>query len=174
MNVAQLKKTPAESRRYVIRERLDFLAGEGGQKLPLLVPVELDLTLTNARTYLLAVGEVLTVVELNCSRCLKPFPYTLKTRWEEKWRLLPEGEKDQELSGEELDLAPCVLESLVLALPMKPLCREDCAGLCPECGHDLNQGPCSCSLAPLDPRWAELGKWLSSEEGGGKNGSAAE
>ena len=46
--------------------------------------------------------------------------------------------------GSSLDLAPVVREELILTVPLFPLCREDCAGLCPECGADLNRGPCEC------------------------------
>ncbi|RDV83616.1 YceD family protein [Ammonifex thiophilus] len=176
VNVAQLKKTPAESRRYVLRERLDSLPGEGGEELPLLSPVELDLTLTNARSYLWAVGEVAATVELVCSRCLKKFPFLLRGRFEEKFRLTAEAEEGEEMPPveEEIDFTPYVLESLLLALPMKPLCREDCPGLCPHCGQDLNRGPCSCSRTPIDLRWAELTKLLNSQEGGGKDGGTEE
>lgn len=54
-----------------------------------------------------------------------------------------------------LDLAPLVRDSIMLNLPIAPLCREDCAGLCAVCGADLNEGPCGCA-APTDPRWATL------------------
>ena len=56
-----------------------------------------------------------------------------------------------------LDIAPQVLESILLLLPSKVLCRDDCAGLCPECGADLNEGPCACNLSGnIDPRLSVL------------------
>jgi uncharacterized protein len=55
----------------------------------------------------------------------------------------------------ELELGEMVREELILAVPPYVLCREDCRGLCPQCGNDLNEGPCSCSPEP-DPRWAKL------------------
>jgi uncharacterized protein len=54
-----------------------------------------------------------------------------------------------------IDLGPLVRDAIVLELPMAPLCREDCRGLCPQCGADRNEGDCSCA-APKDPRWANL------------------
>jgi uncharacterized protein len=54
-----------------------------------------------------------------------------------------------------IDLGPLARDAIVLELPMATLCREDCAGLCPQCGADRNEGPCGC-LAPRDPRWANL------------------
>jgi uncharacterized protein len=56
----------------------------------------------------------------------------------------------------ELDVGGLLWEEFVLALPVKPLCSEDCKGLCPSCGKDLNAGPCTCGKADLDPRLAAL------------------
>ncbi len=54
-----------------------------------------------------------------------------------------------------IDLGPLVRDAVVLELPMAPLCRDDCAGLCPQCGANRNEGDCGC-VAPRDPRWANL------------------
>ena len=58
--------------------------------------------------------------------------------------------------GEEIDLTALLREQLVLALPFAPLCTDDCKGLCPVCGTDLNQTTCSCDRTPIDPRLAAL------------------
>lgn len=58
--------------------------------------------------------------------------------------------------GEVLETEPILLEQLQLNIPMKPLCRPDCAGLCPVCGADLNLGACACPETAGDPRWAAL------------------
>lgn len=60
-----------------------------------------------------------------------------------------------ELSEPTFQSRPVVVEQLHLGIPMKPLCREDCKGLCGSCGADLNEGPCSCPTA-VDPRWSRL------------------
>ena len=80
-------------------------------------------------------------------------------------------EKDlgvQVVDGDELDLGPILLEQVQLNVPMRPLCREECAGLCPTCGADLNQGPCRCGPRPLDPRWEGLAALRDSLPGGPK------
>jgi uncharacterized protein len=59
------------------------------------------------------------------------------------------------VADDAIDLGPLVRDAIVLDLPMAPLCRDDCAGLCPQCGADRNEGACSC-VAPTDPRWANL------------------
>lgn len=61
-----------------------------------------------------------------------------------------------EVAGDTLDTRPLVAEQVLLELPTHPLCREDCAGLCPTCGADRNLGPCGCRQEPVDPRWAGL------------------
>jgi uncharacterized protein len=55
-----------------------------------------------------------------------------------------------------LDLTEAVRQALVTQLPMRPLCRPDCAGLCARCGADLNEGPCGCPDEPADDRWSVL------------------
>ena len=64
-----------------------------------------------------------------------------------------------------LDLTEAVRQYALLALPMKPLCRQDCAGLCPTCGHNLNQGGCGCPPQGPDPRWSGLNKLLLTKDG---------
>ena len=113
---------------------------------------------------------------LQCGRCLEP--YELPVDQELDLFYLPhrpgggadEEEEEVELSdrdmvvafyrGGQLDLGQMVREQFFLALPMKRLCREDCAGLCPTCGINRNQGRCDCPEEPVDPRLAPLGKLL--------------
>jgi uncharacterized protein len=64
-------------------------------------------------------------------------------------------EETYPLEGDQLDLRPLVRDALLLELPLAPLCRQDCCGLCTQCGADLNSGPCDCLPAP-DPRWGAL------------------
>jgi DUF177 domain-containing protein len=104
---------------------------------------------------------------LECSRCLAEFPFEQKGDFHlvvMKRPRAPEGER--ELAADDLDvvwydepvvlLAPLLEEQIQIALPMKPLCREDCAGLCPVCGRDRNQGACDCAAQMRDPRWDAL------------------
>jgi uncharacterized protein len=105
--------------------------------------------------------------ELECSRCLATYPF----REDETFSLVlyprrPVAEGEVELATDDLDalfyddpvvpLAPIAEERVQMALPMKPLCRPDCKGLCAECGKDLNQDPCGCAHASVDRRWEAL------------------
>jgi uncharacterized metal-binding protein YceD (DUF177 family) len=77
----------------------------------------------------------------------------------------------QVVEGEVFDTWPLVLEQLQLNIPMKPLCRPDCPGLCPRCGADLGAGECSCAASAPDPRWAALAA-LKQKLGDGGSGGA--
>ena len=104
---------------------------------------------------------------LECSRCLAGYPF--ETR--EDFTLLltkriTAAGGEISLQGDELDeyfyddpvvpVAPIVEERIQMAVPMKPLCREDCRGLCPRCGEDLNVTECGCAAEEADPRWEAL------------------
>ncbi len=114
-----------------------------------------------------------------CRRCLTPLEGELRCRVRELYRRPTGREVDEEtypLGDDHLDLGPLVRDALLLELPIAPLCREDCAGLCPTCGVDLNSGPCGCPPPAGDPRWAALDVLHGGgeEEGGGAGGGAGE
>lgn len=104
-----------------------------------------------------------------CSRCTAAIPWSADETFDFELRS-PEAAplaEELELAAEELevvfgdtetlDLHELAIQQVVLALPMKPLCSERCAGLCPRCGADLNAGEaCRCGSADVDPRWAPL------------------
>lgn len=111
---------------------------------------------------------------LRCVRCLEPFGFSFDERVsvslvsaaaapsEDETRL---GRADLEVLfyGEpEVDLGAMAAEQVQLATPMKPLCREDCRGLCPRCGANWNATTCACPTDDHDERWAPLGEWRSS------------
>ena len=112
-------------------------------------------------------GEIRIAGAVSCARCLKDVPFR-KTA-QVSWTLAPVHERpnaaELELEAGDLDvvwydelvvpLEPLIDEQLQLELPMKPLCSDDCKGLCAQCGVDLNTGTCTCA-APADDRWAAL------------------
>ena len=113
-----------------------------------------------------------TEVAVTCSRCLSPFSSPLNLKIEEEYfpaidvgsgnsLSLPDEPSCFTIDGRHiLDLTEAVQQYALLGIPMKPLCRQDCAGLCPTCGHDLNQGPCGCLPQEMDTRWSKLGELL--------------
>lgn len=116
------------------------------------------------------VGGVRTTLEMPCGRCLEPYTMpldqTFDLRYQPHSRNTGEGEREIEeddlttafYENEEIDLGQLMREQFYLALPMKPLCRQDCHGLCPVCGTNLNRGRCECKQNWEDPRLAVLKK----------------
>jgi DUF177 domain-containing protein len=102
----------------------------------------------------------------HCGRCLDEYAFPFTTEFSTVLvprRLLPKvngaAEEDVDLGyydGEEVDLSPLVQERLILALPTRPLCRDTCKGLCPQCGVNRNNETCACSADEGDPRLAVL------------------
>ncbi len=99
--------------------------------------------------------------ETVCGRCLKPLSETFTAELERTVG----GEDEDSLPIQNARIEPdeALYEQLVLTFPSKHLCKEDCAGLCPECGKDLNEGKCTCKKA-VDPRMAPLLELLKEEE----------
>ena len=120
----------------------------------------------------LARGRLQATVVLPCSRCTAVHEVPLDVELEERVALeqIDEPQAYQEagadagpipvLNGELVDLSELVRQWLVLHTPARSLCRPDCRGLCPQCGAELNQGPCGCPSAEGDPRLAALREWL--------------
>ncbi|MET0143408.1 MAG: DUF177 domain-containing protein [Ilumatobacteraceae bacterium] len=93
-----------------------------------------------------------------CRRCVRPLSGPLVVDVAERYAI-PGDSADPDafpIENGQLDLGPMVREGVLLAAPDAPLCREDCAGLCPSCGADLNDGPCGCDMTVRDDRWSVL------------------
>ncbi|HEV8510845.1 MAG TPA: DUF177 domain-containing protein [Gemmatimonadales bacterium] len=105
-------------------------------------------------------GTIRTVVRGDCRRCLTPVTTPVNLEVGALFTQDPEALDDAESyavapEATEIDVTPAVREELMLAAPRYVLCREDCKGLCPQCGKDLNAGPCGC--APVtEARWQPL------------------
>ncbi len=103
--------------------------------------------------------------DTECARCLAPIHKDMTLRAERDVageKTLEQEDNDDYVifHGDGLDLDEPVEELLFVNLPMRHLCREDCLGLCPKCGRDLNEGPCACTKKETDPRLAILGQLL--------------
>ena len=102
-------------------------------------------------------GELNTAIKGECRRCLTPMNIPLTVRLQELFAIHPNPTAEF-VVGEDaiIDLTPLVREEIIIATPIAPVCSPDCAGLCPRCGHNLNEGPCECELDDIDPRFAIL------------------
>lgn len=111
-------------------------------------------------------------IEAECARCLKPVSLEISGKLMYLYcSQNPEAIEDDEYMpveiehfGRVLDVMPQIEESIYTLIPTKILCREDCKGLCPECGADLNEGKCSCKNENVDPRLEALRNFITTEE----------
>jgi len=131
-------------------------------------PVALAFDVHKDREKFRLIGAVHAQLELECSRCLEPFPLEVDAPFDVRY--LPasamSSDPEREVPDEDLDLSyyrddhidlnELLREQFFLALPMKPLCREDCRGLCPQCGANLNAAACACATTWESPRLAVL------------------
>lgn len=133
--------------------------------------VKVQLKAQRLRRNVQLTGQIGCQVTLVCSRCLKRFSLPLEIPFKRLFCPYParvEGEKelsldDTEVSfyqGEEIDTAPVIEEELLLFLPFRPLCQENCQGLCPGCGADLNLGPCGCPAGEERPALAHFSDFI--------------
>lgn len=109
------------------------------------------------------VGDVDTEVLLNCSRCTKAFSYEVKVHIEEEISNTDDCEIIS-TNTENIDIYEIIENSILLELPVKRLCKEDCKGLCQTCGKDLNLGQCSCTDFYVDPRLEKLSQMFSNHK----------
>jgi len=133
--------------------------------VPVGAELELDLRLESVMDGVLVSGTVTAPVSGECGRCLAPVSDTLTVSVQQLY-VYPEastgpGQEDlddevAQLQGDFLDLAPTVRDAVVLALPLNPLCREDCQGLCAECGERLDDLPADHTHDTTDARWGAL------------------
>ncbi|MBW3536725.1 MAG: DUF177 domain-containing protein [Actinobacteria bacterium] len=116
---------------------------------------------------LVATGEVRAPWTAECSRCLRPIVGSVTAPVRELFEspsasggeereATPDDQEIYPLLGDQVDLEPLARDAVLLALPQAPLCAEDCAGLCPVCGADRNEGDCGCDTTVRDERWAAL------------------
>jgi uncharacterized protein len=128
-------------------------------------PVTADLTLTSYPGGITVSGTVGAPWVGECRRCGGPVSGAVSAAVRERYTAEGGTDRDDEaypLAGDELDLEPLARDAVLLELPLAPLCRPDCLGLCPQCGTNWNQGPCQCRPAG-DPRWAVLDALRDSE-----------
>jgi uncharacterized protein len=122
-----------------------------------------SITLTRTPQGLYANGRLRATTQCECARCLTEFEQPVSSRLAELFIYPPENAPEGALTvGDDvhLDLAPLVREDMLLAVPMHALCRPNCNGLCPQCGQNWNDGPCTCTEVKQDPRWNALANLL--------------
>lgn len=163
INVSQQLKAPVGLiRNYEINDTVEI---EGNSNV-----VQGEVRLVRTDRGILVEGILHTEVGLTCSRCLRSFITTLALKLEEEYFPTTDISSGTPISLPEepgcftidehniLDLTEAIRQYAILAIPMKPLCYKDCAGLCPTCGANRNFSSCNCPPEPADPRWSVLSK----------------
>ncbi len=125
-------------------------------------PIEFDLRLESVVEGVLVTGTAKVQLQGACTRCLEPIASTEEIDLQELF-CYPGKELDDDeacrIEDDLIDLEPVLRDAVVLELPFTPLCRPDCAGLCPDCGANLNADPDHGHDEAIDPRWSELAEW---------------
>lgn len=125
-------------------------------------PIRLDLRLEAVVEGVLVTGTAEVQVVGECGRCLEKIEEDLEIDIQELY-VHPGSDFDEDeasrMEGEMIDLEPLVRDEVVLEMPLQPLCREDCEGLCPTCGLNLNDNPDHDHGDAIDPRWGDLAAW---------------
>jgi uncharacterized protein len=167
INVSQLlKEAIGAERKYHVADTVHSVGVVDG---------EVELLRTDRG--ILVKSRLSTRIEVSCNRCLILFRYPLALNIEEEYFPTTDVVSGTPLSLPDepgiftidehhvLDLSEAIRQYALLAIPMKSLCREDCAGLCSQCGHNLNLGSCQCPPQVSDPRWFQLTKLINERKG---------
>jgi len=119
-------------------------------------PVGFDLTLARVAEGIVVRGTMRARFTAECSRCVRPVSGEVVVHVDELFEHAPLEGETYPIHDEHLDLEPLARDAILPALPLTPLCRADCAGLCPTCGAERNQVACECHVDTADDRWAPL------------------
>lgn len=173
LDIGRIRSVKGRRERYhLTAAAFDFMSTDWKLAAPLTVEAELF----HQGQFLELTCQVRTTVEGRCSRCLEPVRVSVDDSFTElllyardvpQFSHLAVGEVEEKYviyEDDILDITDLVREHILDVLPQKILCKEDCKGLCPKCGSNLNQGQCDCDLHEIDPRLAILAKLKETEE----------
>jgi uncharacterized protein len=155
VRVADLLRRPGSTSDLALDVVLDGLEGSASA-VPAGAPVTVELRLEGLNEGIAATGRVRAPWAGTCRRCLRPVEGEVGADVTEVFEASPVEGETYPLEGDRVDLEPLVREAVLLGLPLAPLCREDCPGLCPVCGADRATVDCGHALDPSDDRWAAL------------------
>jgi uncharacterized protein len=164
--IDDIKATPKELAYAEEVAELNTQLARGVRDYRLPHPIGVDLEYYRAGLDVFFRGTLRGDIVGSCARCAEDYEFPLQHPFllvltpraaaVEPAKLSAEDMELSTYEGDEIDLTPLVHEQVILALPTRPLCREDCQGLCARCGANLNVGPCGCPAAAPDPRLAVL------------------
>ena len=145
-----------------------LVASQDSGECRFLSPLKLWLTISREFDHIRVNGRVETRVGLTCSRCLVPYESGVVSSFTIFYSRAADGPQDAEIelaeadlvsatyTGDEIDLSPEIAEQVMMEVPLKPLCKEECVGLCNKCGADLNSNECGCDRSELNFKMSVL------------------
>lgn len=164
-NVAQLMKAPVGTS---LSEEIEEEQVQLDEDLEIVGPLTGHVRMRRTNQCILVDGWIDLALKQTCTRCLTEFDQPMHVTFEERFYPtidvitglpLPKSEEDDVFyidAHHQLDLTEAMRQNVLVEIPMVTLCKEDCAGLCPQCGHDLNEGPCDCQPEEEDERLSIL------------------
>jgi uncharacterized protein len=159
VDTRELSRRPGSQRKVAFQVPAPDELGVGMIGVPKGATLDLRLRLESVMEGVLVSGTVTGPLVGECARCLDPIASTVEVDLQELYAY-PESDATEDeaerLDGDLLDLEPALRDAVVLALPLTPLCRDDCGGLCVVCGARRDDVDCGHDVAPVDPRWAAL------------------
>lgn len=156
VNAAELLRRPGSEKLLDLAVPVAELGIVGDERFAEHAEAEVHLRLEALSDGIVVDGELRVPWHGTCRRCLTPTAGVAVSEVHELYQRALTDPDAFEIVGDQLDLHEAVRELVLLDAPTTPLCRPDCAGLCPTCGANLNDGPCGCAAAPVDDRWSAL------------------
>jgi len=170
VDVTDLRRRPAIRAPLVVDVALADLTTSGAS-VPAGRRVHVEIELESVPDGVVATGTVSAPWTAQCRRCLTAVAGDLAVALREVFEDQPdEAAGILAIVDMHVDLEPPVRDAVLLHLPLAPLCRDDCQGLCATCGADLNEGDCGCEPEVGDPRWAALNELDFDDESAGSDG----
>ena len=153
--IGYLKNDPGDYAYY------DFTLNPDGleEEWVMLTPLHVKGSVVYGGNGFLLSGQLSARVQIPCSRCLTPVVQALSVDYDEEFEEQEFPEEDAEI-----DLGDMAVQLWLTSIPMQILCDDQCKGLCPQCGKNLNEGGCACEGVDLDPRLEILRVWASSSD----------
>ena len=168
VNVSQISEYDGLTIQHVYAEGEPRLSGDDSRVIG---RTALNLNASRKGDKVRLVGSLSAAVEIDCDRCLTPVSMPVDKTFDLLYIPPLRADEEKELEDDDLsvafyqrqviDLDDLVREQIELALPMGRLCGEECRGLCPECGTNLNEAECTCEVDPADSRWGALSRLKS-------------
>ncbi|KUO52414.1 MAG: hypothetical protein APF76_05105 [Desulfitibacter sp. BRH_c19] len=170
IDVEKLKMEKLSTRHYDFSLNLPELMVGQEEKVSFEGPIKVAATVMFANKDILVEGEITAKAQITCHCCLEPFIFDIEAPFKERfvssveYNLLSEDEQQGEdmnwYKNGKIDLQPFIEQAVILAIPMRAVCKDSCLGLCPKCGCNLNLNKCECKEEIIDPRLAVLQQLL--------------